>query len=328
MFRVIFAASLLLSTAATAQISGPVQDLPGAERALPPDLESRGQTGIQASSQAVQQKSESLVLSPGDVVRVHIVEAPELEQTVQVDDHGDIPLAVGGKVAVSGLSPGDAAQAVTRALVQGQFLLNPHVAITIERYGTQNVTVIGQVKNPGGYFIATRRTVLDVLALAGGLSETADRNIIIQRTSTGEQLHYFASNDAVRALDANVMVLPGDRVIVPKARVVYLIGDFNKPGGYPATTNNSQITVLQALAFAGGMPATAVPSHTRLIHRNADGTYVDTNVALSSMQKGRKPDLLLQPDDILFVPYSYLRNIAVNLSSLLAAAASSAIYIH
>jgi polysaccharide export outer membrane protein len=71
-----------------------------------------------------------------------------------------------------------------------------------------------------------------------------------------------------------------------------------------------------------------VPSHARLVRKKPDGTYESRNIQLSSMQKGHKPDFLLQPDDIVYVPYSYLRNIGVNLSGLLAAATSSAIYIH
>jgi polysaccharide export outer membrane protein len=271
---------------------------------------------------------ESLILSRGDVIHIRVIEAPELEQTVQLDDKGRVALALGGTVDLSGLSPGEASLAVANALKQGQIMLDPHVSVTTERYATQFVTVIGQVKNPGSYFIATTRTALDVLALAGGLADTADRNIVIERRGTGKQIPYFVSNTGSAALSSNVSVQPGDRVVVSKASVVYMLGDFAKPGGYSAATNDSRVTILQAVAFAGGTPPTAVPSHARLVRKRGDGTYEAEDIRLSAIQKGRSPDFILQPDDIVYVPFSYLRNIGLNISSLLAAAASSAIYIH
>jgi polysaccharide export outer membrane protein len=270
---------------------------------------------------------ESLTLSRGDVIHIRVIDAPELEQTAQLDE-GHILLPLGGTVDLNGLSASQASVAVENALKQGRIMLDPHVSITVETYATQFVTVVGEVKKPGTYYIATQRTVLDVLALAGGLSDAADRHVVVERHDTGEKIPYFVSNDATLALTANIQVLPGDRILVAKQHLIYMLGDFGRPGAYPAATNDSKLTLLQAVAFAGGTPPTAVPSHARLVRKKPDGTYESRNIQLSSMQKGHKPDFLLQPDDIVYVPYSYLRNIGVNLSGLLAAATSSAIYIH
>jgi len=78
--------------------------------------------------------------------------------------------------------------------------------------------------------------------------------------------------------------------------------------------------------LAGGTPPSAVPSHTRLVRKQRDGSYVEIDVQLSAMQKGKSADIQLQADDILYVPFSYLRNMAMGVDTLVAAAASASIY--
>ncbi len=81
------------------------------------------------------------------------------------------------------------------------------------------------------------------------------------------------------------------------------------------------------LALAGGTPPTAVPSNARLIRRTGTGDgYTETKIQLSDMQKGKIPDMQLQPDDMIYVPFSYLKNVAVNASSVVAAAGAAAVY--
>jgi polysaccharide export outer membrane protein len=271
-------------------------------------------------------QKESLVIGPADLLHVKVLEAPELEQSARVTDAGTLTLMIGGSVKVAGLTPPEAAVVIESAMRQGQYILNPHVTVTIEQAATQNVTVLGQVHAPGSYPIGTPRSVLDVLALAGGVTDLANRQLTIQRHSTGERLSYVLSNNSNAALDGNIRIFPGDTVLVPKADVVYILGDVHKPGGFPMVTNDSKLSVLQAVSFAGGTAPNAVPAAARLIRKQPDGTYADIPLPLSDMQKGKKADLPLQADDIIYVPFSYLRNAALGISSLLAAASSAAIY--
>ena len=271
-------------------------------------------------------QTESLTIGPGDLLHLKVLEAPELEQTTRVSDAGTVPLILGGKVQVAGLSPAEAAVAVERALVEGHYVLTPHVSVTTEQTATVNVTILGQVRTPGSYPIATPRPILDVLALAGGLNDLAQRKVTIQRHATKERVDYVLSNSANAALDANVPVYPGDTVLVPKADVVYVLGDVNRPGGIAIVTNDSKLSALQALTLAGGTPPNAVPSKSRLIRKQADGTHVELPLQLSAMQKGKEPDIPLQGDDIIYVPFSYARNMAVGAGSLVGATSSAAIY--
>jgi polysaccharide export outer membrane protein len=271
-------------------------------------------------------QTESLTIGPGDLLHLKVLEAQELEQATRVSDAGTVTLILGGKVRVAGLTPAEAAVAVERALAAGHYVLTPHVSVTTEQTATQNVTILGQVRSPGSYPIATPRPILDVLALAGGLNDLAQRKVTIQRHASKERVDYVLSNSANAALDANVPVYPGDTVLVPKADVVYVLGDVNRPGGIAIVTNDSKLSALQALSLAGGTPPNAVPSHSRLIRKQADGSHVELPLQLSAMQKGKEPDIPLQGDDIIYVPFSYARNMAVGAGSLVGATSSAAIY--
>jgi polysaccharide export outer membrane protein len=270
-------------------------------------------------------QKESLLIGAGDMVHVQVFDTPELEQHVRVTDLGELPLIMGGNVHVRHLTPAQAAHAVENALLEGKFMRHPKVAITVEEYATQKTSVLGEVRAPGAYAINTPRSVLDVLALAGGLTDLADRNLVIERRDTKARVPYFVSNHADVALDSAVEVNPGDSIIVPKAGVVYVLGDVARPGGYTMTNNDAQLTVLQLVARAGGTNHSAVPSHALLIHKK-NNAYIEEPLPLSAMQKGNRPDRALQPDDIVWVPFSYLRSFGAQGSGILSSVSSAAVY--
>jgi polysaccharide biosynthesis/export protein len=269
--------------------------------------------------------TESILIGAGDMLHIQVFDSPEMDQHARVTDDGNVPLIFLGNVHLAGMTPEGAARTIEARLRQGKVLKHPQVAVLLEQYATQGVLVIGQVAHPGSYQIDTARSVLDVLGLAGGLTAVADRKITILRHGTGERLGYFVSNNPDDAFDHSVLVHPGDKLMVPKAGVVYALGDFARPGGYVLSNNKGQLTALQMLSLAGGTPSSAVPSHARLIRRTGDG-YSETRIQLSDMQKGKIPDIQLQPDDMVYVPFSYVKNIATNSSQILAAAGAAAVY--
>jgi polysaccharide export outer membrane protein len=271
-------------------------------------------------------QTESLTIGPGDLLHVKVLESAELEQSARVTDTGTLPLILGGSVNVAGLTPSDAAMAIAQVLVSGHYILTPHVSVTLEQAATQTVTIMGQVHGPGNYAINTPRPILDVLALAGGLTDLADKKVTIQRHGTKQQVEFVDANSAKTALEASITVFPGDTIVVPKADVVYILGDVNRPGGIAIVTNDSRLSVVQAISLAGGTPPNAVPSHTRLIRKQADGSHTEMPLNLSAMQKGKEPDMQLQADDIVYVPFSYTRNMAVGAGSLVGSTSSAAIY--
>lgn len=269
--------------------------------------------------------SESLLIGPGDQLHIQIADTPEMDQHPRVTDAGEVPVEAVGNVKVAGLTPANAAIAIQNRLVAARYMRHPVVLVTIEQYATQTVSVLGEVKAPGAFPIATPRSILDVLALAGGLTPAADRNIVIERRGdAANRIHYNYSNNPDTAVDSQVLVSPGDTILVPKAGIVYILGDVNRPGGYPMTNNESKMTMLEALAMAGGVSKSAKQGAARLIRKDGSGSYTDQRLSVGDLQEGKIPDIAMKPGDVVYIPFSFGRNLAVMGSSSIAAAATSA----
>ncbi len=289
-------------------------------RLLPP-----AQTSVPGTPSAQQQ--ESLLIGPGDVLHVQVVDAPEMEQHVRVTDNGMIPLVGAGDVKVGGMTVAAAQTAIHDHLIETHYMNHPQVMVTVEQYATETVSVVGEVARPGAYPITTPRTVLDVLSFAGGITNVADRNIMVQRHgSKDDAVTYFVSNDPKQAVSTQVMVDPGDTVIVPKAGIVYILGDVNRPGGFAMANNQDHMTLLQALALAGGLQHSARQGHARLI-REAEGKSHEEQLNLGEIQKGKRPNPTLYAGDILYVPFSWAKGLATSMApNLSGSAATAAIY--
>lgn len=268
---------------------------------------------------------ESLLIGPGDLLHVTVLREPELDQQARVLDSGAVTLALIGNVAVQGLTPAQAAGRIAELYRSGEFLVRPEVSVLVEQYATQGVSVLGQVAHPGVISINAPLSLIDVLSQAGGLTEVADRHITIERGGKdGKRIRVFLPNRAEEALNADVMVRPGDTVIVPKAGIVYVLGDVAHPGGY-VMQYDSKLTVLQAIALAAGASKTASERHVRLV-RNVDGRSLSIELPLRDMERGREPDVPLEADDILYVPFSLAKNISLGIANITAAASSALIY--
>jgi polysaccharide export outer membrane protein len=271
-------------------------------------------------------QNESLLIGAGDLVHIVVFDTPEMEQHVRVTDAGTVPLMFVGEIKIAGQTPSQASLTINRTLIEKHVMRHPCINLSVDQYATQNISVMGQVVNPGAYPISTPRSIVDVLSLAGGLTDIADRHITVQHHGDeNQQTTYYFSNDPAQAFKNKIMLNPGDTVIVPKAPIVYVLGDVGRPGGFPVNTNDSQMTVLQAVAMAGAANKTAIRSKVRLLRHSSEGRH-EMLLSLAKMEKGEVPDMALEPDDIIYVPFSYMKNIAVNGSSIAASATSAAIY--
>ena len=269
--------------------------------------------------------NNSLVISPGDELHITVMDMPDMEQFPRVTDAGDVPVQGIGSVRVINMTPAEAAIAIHDRLVSTHFLNHPEVTVVVDQYATQDVKLVGEVKSAGSYSIVTPHPILDVIALGGGLTDSADRNILIERH--GDQthpVHYNLSNNGEQAIKDQVLVNPGDTVVVPRAGIIYVLGDVNRPGGFTMNNNESRMSLLEALSNAGGPSRTARLNHARLI-RKVDHT--ETQIALGDIQKGKRPDFAMAPGDILFVPFSYAKNLVIASSAgVLGAAGTAAVY--
>jgi polysaccharide export outer membrane protein len=271
-------------------------------------------------------QQESLLIGPGDLLHIQVYDTPQLDQHPRVDDAGDAPLLFLGSIRLAGDTPGQAAAAIQSQMISGGLMRHPQVSVIVEQYATQDVSVIGQVGKPGNYPIRTPRSILEVLSMAGGLTSLADRHVLVRRRNGKISESYFVANSPDPDTSIDFKVSPGDTIEVAKVNLVYVLGDVARPGGYPMASNDSPITLLETLAGAGSPNKTAILSGTRLIRRK-NGNYTVLPIDIASIEQGKAPDVPLEADDVLFIPFSYTRNFLLNSSAIAASVAAAAIFV-
>ncbi len=268
--------------------------------------------------------TESLVIGPGDLVSIHVFREEDLNTKLRVKDSGTIALPLIGSVRVAGLPAADAASLIADRYRADGFLNHPQISVLVEESATQKVDVLGEVARPGSVMLSSPRNLLDVLAEAGGLLKSADRHVTVRRPS-GAPITVLVPNDASAELpSAGLLVSPGDTVLVPRAGIVYVLGDVGRPGGY-LMQDDSALSLLQALSLAAGVTKTASESGARLI-RKTNGVATELPLPLKAIQRGKLPDPQLRNDDVVYIPFSLGKNLALGASSIAASASSALIY--
>jgi succinoglycan biosynthesis transport protein ExoP len=119
-------------------------------------------------------------VGPGDVVQITVFEVAELSQPAVVTQQGSIPLPLVGEVGVEGLTTSEIESKLT-SLYSQDLLRNPQISVRVEEFRSQPVSILGAVREPGVYQLQGRRRLLDVLAIAGGLSPEVGETITISR---------------------------------------------------------------------------------------------------------------------------------------------------
>lgn len=236
-----------------------------------------------------------LQLGPGDEISLRVFGQPNMNGTMYVSDHGRIQVPLAGPVSVVGLSPAAAARRVEAALQKGRYLVDPHVTITIVKSRSQQVSVLGQVRTPGIYTIASNSTVLDLLAQAGGTTHDGSNTIYILRTGPHGKLHRLKVDLSALAQPgappaaATITLRGGDQIYVPRAPVFYVTGEVQKPGRYRLIAGMS---VLRAISRAGGINAMG-STHRIVIKRKEPNGHIKV---LSARLAAK-----VQPNDVINV---------------------------
>jgi polysaccharide biosynthesis/export protein len=245
--------------------------------------------------------SSFLKLGGGDLIEVNVYNVPELSTKARVGNSGDVYLPLVDYVHVGDLSVDEAQTLIEKRLSDGGFVRNPHVTIFVDESASQGVTVLGEVQKSGIYPDLGDHKLYEVISEAGGFTPAASRKVSIFRHSQAQPIHVDLPRNLGDDQSANIDVLPGDTITVPRAPVIYVVGDVGRPAGL--LVDNGTLTVLQALALAGGANHTAKMGGVRIIHKGPAG-MTETPVHLKKMLEAKAPDVTLQADDILFVPIS------------------------
>ncbi len=266
------------------------------------------------------------VLGPDDVISIRVPGLDEFganTNAIRIDPNGDVRLPLLGKVHAAGLTVDSMEEQMTAKL--SRLMNHPDVTIMVTEFASRPVSVLGSVKNPGVHQLGGRRTLLEVLSLAGGIEDTAGNAIrITRRTEMGPLPlpnvkldttggFYVGEVDVRSLLEArnpasNIDVLPNDVVTVPKGDLVYVIGAVRRPGGF-ILNQEKQMSVLQALSLAEGLDKLAKAESARIVRPGAVGApRVEIRVDVKRILQGSARDITLDPNDILFVPDSKARN--------------------
>ncbi len=267
-------------------------------------VSSQASPGSAAMSRA--QAPAWLPISYGDLIDVSVFGSPELSGELRVNRDGDVVLPIGGAVKVNGLTAAEAGPAIAERLKEAQILLAPQVTVMIIEYPAQTVTVTGEVHSPGVYPLLTSRTVMDMIALAGGLTENAGKVASVFHRGDPSQVIQVPLDVSVQtpasATAESMEVEPGDTISVDRSGVIYVIGDVGRPGGY-LVEHNDRLSILQALSLAGGANQTALLKKSELIRKAHEGRVI-YDLDLHKILSGGASDPLLADGDILYVPVS------------------------
>jgi polysaccharide export outer membrane protein len=262
--------------------------------------------GVFGTGSDIPQTSPTTQISDGDLLDVVIFETPELSGRFRVNMKGDILLPLAGALHVEGLTLAEITDAVAERYKAAGILVDPQVTVFVAEFTRRTITISGEVRAPGVYPIAAPRTLADTMAMAGGLNEAASRTVSIVHAADPDKIIHVTLNVGAQTPESiregRMEILPGDHIYVARSGVIYLVGELQRPGGFQVEHNN-RLTLLEAVALAGGLTRMAKGDQSRLIRRSPTGRE-ELTVNLQKVLYGGGPDMLLTDGDILFVPNS------------------------
>ncbi len=246
--------------------------------------------------------NSNVKLGIGDLIEISVFGVPDLSTKTRIGGSGDIYLPLIDYVHVADLTSDEAQTLIQKRLEDGGFVRGPHVSIFVNESASQAITLAGEVNHPGTYPAIGERRLFDLISAAGGLSDKAGRKVTIERRGNpGQRVELQLSSNLAEDTENNVDVFPGDTIIVSRAGIIYVVGDVNHPSGF--LMEDSGLSVLKALALAGGSTRTSALKKTRILRQTPNGIQ-EIPIDLRKVLYAKAPDMALVKGDVLFVPGS------------------------
>lgn len=274
--------------------------------------------------------SQDYRLGAGDTVEIQVVDAPELNQTAQISAVGQINILPVGAIAVEGLTAAEAEEKIASVLQEKRLVREPQVLVFIKAYQAKRIYVMGELAFPGEYVMSQNLSVMDAILLAGGLGPYPPRfgylhrHVSTRREDRPPPPSVLARPDAPRegteiykidlqpflegkSPQPDITLRQGDYLIVPREEVqfFYVLGEVVNPLYYVYPSGKS-LMVSQAIAQAGGPTTAAKPSQTIISRKDSRGKRQELKVDFAAIIQGKKPDIEILPEDVIFVPSSRL----------------------
>jgi polysaccharide export outer membrane protein len=277
-------------------------------------------TWAAAGQQPPDQSRETYLLGSQDVVTIHASNAPDLsDKPFRLDADGELKLPMVGRIHAGGLTAEELEAEISKRLKV--YLEEPEVTVSITEFRSQPVSILGAVSSPGVHQLEGRKTLVEILAVAGGLRPDAGPAVKITRRleygriplpgAVDDPTHQFsiAEVQLKSVLEAknpeyNILIRPHDVISVPRAEMVYVIGEVGHAGALPLSEGDS-LSVLEAVSSSGGMLRTAAVSHARIL-RPVPGQQKRSEVVVDfkKIMAGQSADIPLLAGDVLVVPGS------------------------
>jgi polysaccharide export outer membrane protein len=258
------------------------------------------------------------ILGAGDQISVSALEIDEISKgPYRLDDGGGVNIPLAGRIEAAGLSVSQLEAEIVSRLKTYQ--LRPQVSVAIVQFQSQPVSIIGAVNSPGVHHLEGTKTLVEALSLAGGLRGDAGSTIkVTRRLAQGRIPLANAVDDSSGGfsvaevkvktiLDArnpkeNVYVKPDDVISVPRAEMIYVVGEVERSGGFTLSDDES-MTVLQAVSLAGGLKSLASPRTATILRFSPGATQrKEEPLDLKRILDGHGKDVQMYADDILFIP--------------------------
>jgi polysaccharide export outer membrane protein len=262
--------------------------------------------------------SGEYIIGPEDLLEITLYDIednqgePRIVES-RVSSSGFVTLPYIGKVPAEGFTPIDFESDLR--FQYKKYIRQPQISVLVKEFRSYSVSVMGYVRAPGIVELKGRKTLVEVIALAGGLDEDAGQGVRLSRHTEAGVHTVLVDLESVAErgdMTANVVVMPGDVVTVPKAGMFYVEGSVKTPGVYPLL---QPTTVSQAVATAGGADvALANLSGAKVFRRLDSGERVAIPIDLDAISKGRGDDFMVTADDVVVVPVSGVRLLADRLS--------------
>ena len=249
-----------------------------------------------------------------DVLAITVYEEKDLSrEAVRVSADGYISFPLIGRLKVDNLNTAEIEKLIARKLAEGKYLLDAHVSVMVNDYKSKKYLVLGSVKNPASYPLQAQERVLDAISKAGGLEfqKTGKKGMIIrtENPNTANERKIVINFDLMSLLKgkdqvSNIFLSDKDVLYVPPAEHFYIIGQVKEPGSHPIT--DREITLVEAISMAGGFTPVAARNRTRII-RVEGGVEKIIEVRVDAITDAGKKiqDVVIQPNDIIFVPESF-----------------------
>jgi polysaccharide biosynthesis/export protein len=272
------------------------------------------------------------VLGPGDQILIRAIDIDEIsDKPVRIETSGLINLPMAGRLKAGGLTVEQLESELVKRLKT--FVQDPQVSVAITEFRSQPVSVLGSVAQPGVHQLQGRKTLFEVLSLAGGLKPDAGHSIKITRgkdygriplanaqdDSTGR---YSVASVAVKSViearnpRENIPIMPNDVISVPRAEMIYVVGAVKKSGGF-ILNDRENMTVLQAISLAEGADKTAATKQAKILRITAgQTTRLEIPVNVKEILAGKEADVSMTADDILFVPNSAARSAGIRAAEM------------